>query len=150
MPHCKRLRILTILSISSRPSSLIVMVDFYFLPSSPPSSFAFYLMNFREFINVVFMYCLLQEWCKGETLIDDVPETLDMLRSKGKRLVFVTNNSTKFQTQYGKKFEILGLNVREIFASSFAAAVYLKLIDFPKDKKVRILKPLPKLTIPWH
>uniref|UniRef100_A0A2N9EU32 Phosphoglycolate phosphatase n=1 Tax=Fagus sylvatica TaxID=28930 RepID=A0A2N9EU32_FAGSY len=76
---------------------------------------------------------------KGDKLIDGVPKTLDMLRSKGKRLVFVTNNSTKSRKQYGKKFETLGLNVseEEIFASSFAAAAYLKSINFPKDKKQR-------------
>ncbi|KAK9042673.1 hypothetical protein V6N11_017739 [Hibiscus sabdariffa] len=50
---------------------------------------------------------------KGDKLIDGVPETLDMLRSKGIRLVFVTNNSTKSKKQYGKKFETLGLNVSE-------------------------------------
>ncbi|CAA3021075.1 phosphoglycolate phosphatase 1B, chloroplastic-like [Olea europaea subsp. europaea] len=78
---------------------------------------------------------------KGDKLIDGVPETLDMLRSKGKRLVFVTNNSTKSRKQYGKKFETLGLDVseEEIFASSFAAAAYLKSIDFPKDKKVYVV-----------
>uniref|UniRef100_A0A9I9CXX8 phosphoglycolate phosphatase n=1 Tax=Cucumis melo TaxID=3656 RepID=A0A9I9CXX8_CUCME len=78
---------------------------------------------------------------KGDKLIDGVPETLDMLRSKGKRLVFVTNNSTKSRKQYGKKFETLGLNVteEEIFASSFAAAAYLKSIDFPKEKKIYVI-----------
>ncbi|KAM3368272.1 hypothetical protein ACQJBY_016671 [Aegilops geniculata] len=78
---------------------------------------------------------------KGDKLIDGVPETLDLLRSKGKRLVFVTNNSTKSRKQYGKKFETLGLSVNEeeIFASSFAAAAYLQSIDFPKDKKVYVI-----------
>ncbi|KAL9351937.1 hypothetical protein Peur_054617 [Populus x canadensis] len=78
---------------------------------------------------------------KGDKLIDGVPQTLDMLRSRGKRLVFVTNNSTKSRKQYGKKFETLGLDVseEEIFASSFAAAAYLKSIDFPKDKKVYVV-----------
>lgn len=78
---------------------------------------------------------------KGDKLIDGVPETLDLLRSKGKRLVFVTNNSTKSRKQYGKKFESLGLSVNEeeIFASSFAAAAYLESIDFPKDKKVYVI-----------
>uniref|UniRef100_A0A0D9W6K5 phosphoglycolate phosphatase n=1 Tax=Leersia perrieri TaxID=77586 RepID=A0A0D9W6K5_9ORYZ len=52
---------------------------------------------------------------KGDKLIDGVPETLDLLRSKGKRLVFVTNNSTKSRKQYGKKFETLGLNVNEVY-----------------------------------
>ncbi|KAJ3675409.1 hypothetical protein LUZ60_004451 [Juncus effusus] len=78
---------------------------------------------------------------KGDKLIEGVPETLDLLRSKGKRLVFVTNNSTKSRKQYGKKFETLGLTVNEeeIFASSFAAAAYLQSIDFPKDKKVYVI-----------
>lgn len=78
---------------------------------------------------------------KGDTLIDGVPDTLDMLRDLGKRLVFVTNNSTKSRKQYGKKFETLGLSVseEEIFASSFAAAAYLKSIDFPSEKKVYVI-----------
>lgn len=78
---------------------------------------------------------------KGDKLIDGVPETLDMLREMGKRLVFVTNNSTKSRKQYGKKFETLGLTVTEdeIFASSFAAAAYLKSINFPADKKVYVV-----------
>ncbi|XP_065873861.1 phosphoglycolate phosphatase 1A, chloroplastic-like isoform X2 [Euphorbia lathyris] len=78
---------------------------------------------------------------KGDKLIEGVPATLDMLRSRGKRLVFVTNNSTKSRKQYGKKFETLGLNVNEeeIFASSFAAAAYLKSINFPKEKKVYVI-----------
>ncbi|KAL2651118.1 hypothetical protein R1flu_019246 [Riccia fluitans] len=78
---------------------------------------------------------------KGDVLIDGIPETLDMLRSLGKKLIFVTNNSTKSRKQYGKKFESLGLSVteEEIFSSSFAAAGYLKSIDFPGDKKVYII-----------
>jgi phosphoglycolate phosphatase len=75
---------------------------------------------------------------KGDKLIDGVPETLDMLHAMGKRLVFVTNNSTKSRKQYAKKFDSLGLNVaeEEIFASSFAAAAYLKSVNFPSNKKV--------------
>jgi hypothetical protein len=44
---------------------------------------------------------------KGDKLIDGVPETLDMLRA-----------------------------MEEIFASSFAAAAYLKSVNFPSNKKV--------------
>lgn len=75
---------------------------------------------------------------RGDVLIDGVPETVEMLRSKGKRLIFVTNNSTKSRKQYGKKFEMLGLDVteEEIFSSSFAAAAYLMSINFPSHKKV--------------
>jgi hypothetical protein len=77
---------------------------------------------------------------KGDKLIDGVPETLDMLHAMGKRLVFVTNNSTKSRKQYAKKFDSLGLNVaeEEIFASSFAAAAYLKSVNFPSNKKLEL------------
>ncbi|KAF2288780.1 hypothetical protein GH714_013146 [Hevea brasiliensis] len=73
---------------------------------------------------------------KGDKLIDGVSQTLEMLRSKGKKLVFVTNNSTKSRRQYAKKFNSLGISVREdeIFSSSFAAAMYLKVNNFPREK----------------
>jgi phosphoglycolate phosphatase len=85
---------------------------------------------------------------KGDKLIDGVPETLDMLHAMGKRLVFVTNNSTKSRKQYAKKFASLGLNVakEEIFASSFAAAAYLKSVNFPSNKKVEFNRSSHKLT----
>lgn len=107
------------------------------------TSVAPYLSSVDDLINSVetFIFdCDGVIW-KGDTLIDGVPETLDMLRDLGKRLVFVTNNSTKSRKQYGKKFETLGLNVseEEIFASSFAAAAYLKSIDFPSEKKVYVI-----------
>nr|GMC47151.1 phosphoglycolate phosphatase 2 [Ipomoea batatas] len=78
---------------------------------------------------------------KGDKLIDGIPEALDMLRSRGKKLVFVTNNSTKSRKQYAKKFQSLGIPVSEdeIFSSSFAAAMYLKVRNFPTDKKVYVI-----------
>ncbi|KAF9664338.1 hypothetical protein SADUNF_Sadunf16G0008000 [Salix dunnii] len=78
---------------------------------------------------------------KGDKLIDGVSETLDWLRSKGKKLVFVTNNSLKSRIQYAKKFHSLGISVAEdeIFSSSFAAAMYLKVNNFPQEKKVYVI-----------
>lgn len=78
---------------------------------------------------------------RGDTLIEGVPETLDMLRSMGKKLIFVTNNSTKSRKGYQSKFTSLGLTVapEEIYSSSFAAAAYLDSTKFPKDKKVYIV-----------
>ncbi|KAK4398813.1 Phosphoglycolate phosphatase 2 [Sesamum angolense] len=78
---------------------------------------------------------------KGDALIDGVSDTLDTLRALGKKLVFVTNNSTKSRRQYAKKFHSVGISVSEdeIFSSSFAAATYLKVIDFPKEKKVYVI-----------
>ncbi|KAI3836484.1 hypothetical protein MKW98_008245 [Papaver atlanticum] len=78
---------------------------------------------------------------KGDKLIEGVTETLEMLRSKGKKLVFVTNNSSKSRKQYAKKFRSLGVPVdeEEIFSSSFAAAMYLKVNKFPQDKKIYVI-----------
>ncbi|KAJ0989710.1 hypothetical protein J5N97_008066 [Dioscorea zingiberensis] len=78
---------------------------------------------------------------KGDKLIDGVPEALQTLRSLGKKFVFVTNNSRKSRKQYMKKFLSLGINVNEeeIFSSSFAAAMFLKLNNFPQDKKVYVI-----------
>ncbi|KAK1552931.1 hypothetical protein Q3G72_025891 [Acer saccharum] len=78
---------------------------------------------------------------KGDKLIHGVPQTLDFLRSKGKKLVFVTNNSTKSRRQYAIKFKSLGLSVTEdeIFSSSFAAAMYLKVNNFPQQNKVYVI-----------
>ncbi|KAG8056318.1 hypothetical protein GUJ93_ZPchr0002g23455 [Zizania palustris] len=78
---------------------------------------------------------------KGDKLIEGVPETLDLLRKMGKKLVFVTNNSRKSRRQYSKKFRALGLEVmeEEIFTSSFAAAMFLKLNDFSPENKVYVV-----------
>jgi phosphoglycolate phosphatase len=78
---------------------------------------------------------------KGSTLIEGVSATLDMLRRRGKRLLFVTNNSTQSRRGYVAKFESLGLAVdpEEIFSSSFAAAAYLRSEQFPADGKVYVV-----------
>ncbi|KAJ1971696.1 hypothetical protein H4R35_005112 [Dimargaris xerosporica] len=92
-------------------------------------------------------------------VIDGVTETLARLRHKGKRILFVTNNSTKSRDAYLKKFQSLGIaaskqtsaglvkltkqfmnactlsglfiDVRqeEIFGSSYATATYLAKVN---------------------
>ena len=80
---------------------------------------------------------------QGDSLIDGIPETLEKLRAAGKRLFFVTNNSTKSRAGYKKKFESLGLDTvaaEEIFSSSFAAAAYLEQSNFKAtNKKVYVI-----------
>ncbi|XP_078439238.1 2-phosphoglycolate phosphatase 2 [Wolffia australiana] len=90
-----------------------------------------------ESVDVFLFDCDGVIW-KGDKLIDGVPDALQSLRSWGKKLAFVTNNSSKSRKQYVKKFQELGLEVGEdeIFSSSFAAAMFLKMNDFPRDKKV--------------
>lgn len=79
---------------------------------------------------------------RGDSLIQGVPDTIQYLRSIGKRVFFVTNNSTKSRAGYLKKFTKLGLSAQpeEIFSSSFAAAAYLEQIDFKSTgKKVYVI-----------
>ncbi|KAL8722400.1 MAG: hypothetical protein Q9225_001131 [Loekoesia sp. 1 TL-2023] len=66
----------------------------------------------------------------GDHLFDGTVETLEMLRSKGKQTVFVTNNSTKSRADYKKKLESMGIpaSVDEIFPSSYSAAIYISRI----------------------
>ncbi|KAI9479063.1 hypothetical protein LPJ78_003162 [Coemansia sp. RSA 989] len=79
---------------------------------------------------------------RGRTIIDNVPETLDMLRKRGKRLIFVTNNSSTSRRDYAKKFAGLGIqaSVEEIFSSAYATAVYLHdVIKFDANKKAYVI-----------
>uniref|UniRef100_A0A6B2LCQ5 4-nitrophenylphosphatase n=1 Tax=Arcella intermedia TaxID=1963864 RepID=A0A6B2LCQ5_9EUKA len=71
---------------------------------------------------------------RGKTIIPGVVETLNLLRNMGKRLIFVTNNSTKTRALIQKKIQSFGIqcNQEEIFGSAYAAAVYLKSINFNK------------------
>ncbi|KAI0527800.1 4-nitrophenylphosphatase-like protein [Xylaria bambusicola] len=66
----------------------------------------------------------------GDHLFEGIPETLELLRSKGKRVVFVTNNSTKSRQDYQKKLTGMGIpsNVEEIFASAYSSAIYISRI----------------------
>ncbi|XP_022083752.1 glycerol-3-phosphate phosphatase-like isoform X2 [Acanthaster planci] len=63
---------------------------------------------------------------------DEIPgakETLRKLKELGKRIIFITNNSTKSRSQYAKKFTQLGFESvpkDHIFCTSFATAHYLK------------------------
>mmetsp|Transcript_33378 Transcript_33378/g.87899 ORF Transcript_33378/g.87899 Transcript_33378/m.87899 type:complete len:354 (+) Transcript_33378:20-1081(+) len=96
---------------------------------------------------------------KGDSLIDGVPATLEMLRKAGKKIFFVTNNSTKSRKGYLGKFKSLGLDTveaEEIFSSSFAAAAYLEQTKFKDSgKKVYIIgevgieEELDLIGVPW-
>ena len=96
---------------------------------------------FLKDIDVFIFDCDGVIW-KGDSLIDKVPSVLELLRKLGKKIFFVTNNSTKSRKGYKGKFEKLGLDVEpeEIFSSSFAAAAYLEQTEFKKTgKKVYII-----------
>lgn len=68
----------------------------------------------------------------GSHLLPNTKEFLTKLNSLGKKVFFVTNNSTKSRMQYTKKFESFGIDVKEeqIFTSGYASAIYIR--DFLK------------------
>ncbi|KAM4060337.1 haloacid dehalogenase-like hydrolase [Hirsutella rhossiliensis] len=73
----------------------------------------------------------------GDHVFEGVPETLELLRSKGKRIVFVTNNSTKSRQEYVKKLNGLGIpsDVEDVFGSAYSSAVYIsRILKLPPGK----------------
>jgi len=79
----------------------------------------------------------------GDHLFEGTVETLELLRSKGKQVVFVTNNSTKSRADYLKKLTSMGIpsSVDEIFASAYSSAIYIaRILNLPAPKnKVFVL-----------
>ncbi|KAI9209149.1 HAD-like domain-containing protein [Polychytrium aggregatum] len=99
--------------------------------------------NYAQFIDSIDTFLLDCDgviW-HGTHVLDGIRELLALLRSKGKRLLFVTNNSTNSRKSYLKKFTKLGIEASEdeIFGSAYAAACYVsQILKFPKDKKVYV------------
>lgn len=67
--------------------------------------------------------------------IDGVPETLNLLRRCGKKIIFATNNSTKNRVQFLQKLRKLGYDahLNEVYPTSYASALYLKQINFTRS-----------------
>jgi phosphoglycolate phosphatase len=112
----------------------------------------------RNRMQVSLSHLFLATKIQGDSVIDGIPDVLDRLRSAGKKMFFVTNNSTKSRAGYKKKFDALGLDVPadEIFSSSFAAAAYLEQIKFKDTGKkvyvigeVGICEELDIIDVPW-
>ena len=78
---------------------------------------------------------------QGNQLIPGVKRVLDILQSKGKRILFVTNNSTKSRASYLQKFQLLGIDTSldNIFGSSYCAAYYMaNTLKFSRTEKVYV------------
>ncbi|KAI1913135.1 p-nitrophenyl phosphatase [Ophidiomyces ophidiicola] len=77
----------------------------------------------------------------GDIVFEGTVATLEMLRKKGKQIVFVTNNSTKSRLDYQKKLEKLGIPAahpvkEEVFSSSYSASVYIaRILNLPPNKR---------------
>lgn len=77
---------------------------------------------------------------RGSDLLPGSTRTLALLRAQGKRLFFVTNNSSKSRAEYVAKFTKLNIpvDISEIVPSSWAAAEYVR-IQYPEVKKAFVI-----------
>lgn len=75
----------------------------------------------------------------GDTPIEGAAEALKTLRGMGKKLVFLTNNSSKTEGQYREKLKSMGLwgSGDDIYTSGTATVAYLK--ERFSEKRVYLL-----------
>lgn len=75
----------------------------------------------------------------GDELIGEMDRTLDFLRENGKKIIYLTNNSSKTRFEYEKKLKRLNLfrEGDEVYTSGMAAAEYL--VRERKDETVCLL-----------
>ena len=64
----------------------------------------------------------------GDEAIKGAVKVISRLRERGKKVFFVSNNSTKTRDEYFSKFAKLGFDakVTEVFATAYTSALYLK------------------------
>ncbi|KAJ9328088.1 hypothetical protein DTO027B5_917 [Paecilomyces variotii] len=95
------------------------------------------IKDFLDRFDVFLFDCDGVLW-SGDHVFPGTAETLNMLRSKGKRVVFVTNNSTKSRKDYKKKLDGLQIpsTVEDIFSSSYSSAIYIsRILKLPENKR---------------
>ncbi|KAJ7986788.1 hypothetical protein DPEC_G00332010 [Dallia pectoralis] len=65
----------------------------------------------------------------GETVVTGAPEVVTLLKQRGKRVLFITNNCTRPRGSYVTKFTRLGFTdvaEEDIFSSAYCSAAYLR------------------------
>uniref|UniRef100_A0A1A7Z4G2 Glycerol-3-phosphate phosphatase n=1 Tax=Iconisemion striatum TaxID=60296 RepID=A0A1A7Z4G2_9TELE len=67
---------------------------------------------------------------RGDQAITGAPQVINLLKEHGKKVFFVTNNSSKTRKMYADKMTSLGFTVREeeVFGTAYCCAMYLKTV----------------------
>lgn len=67
---------------------------------------------------------------QGDQAVPGAAQVINLLRENGKKVFFVTNNSSKTRSMYVDKMSTLGFKVREdeVFGTAFCCAMYLKTV----------------------
>nr|XP_040031636.1 glycerol-3-phosphate phosphatase [Gasterosteus aculeatus aculeatus] len=78
---------------------------------------------------------------RGEQAVPGAPQVVNLLKEKGKRVFFVTNNSTKTRKMYAEKMSALGLRAAEdeVFSTAFCCAAYLHAVCRLEGGKVYLV-----------
>ncbi|XP_028821332.1 glycerol-3-phosphate phosphatase-like [Denticeps clupeoides] len=65
---------------------------------------------------------------RGDQVVPGAAEVINLLKRRGKRVFFLTNNSTKTRKMYAEKLTRLGFGASadEVFATAYCSAMYLK------------------------
>jgi len=77
----------------------------------------------------------------GGGAIEGSPDMIQRFRALGKKVFYVTNNSTKHRREYKSKVDKLGFGgeMDEIVGTAYLAAAYLEQIGFDKNKLVYVV-----------
>lgn len=67
---------------------------------------------------------------RGDQAIPGAAQVINLLKENGKKVFFLTNNSTKTRKMYAEKMSALGFNVKEdeVFGTAYCSAMYLKTV----------------------
>ncbi|KAM3859783.1 glycerol-3-phosphate phosphatase [Diretmus argenteus] len=65
---------------------------------------------------------------RGDQVVPGAPQVINLLKKHGKRVFFVTNNSSKTRKMYADKMSRMGFDVtqEEVFGTAYCSAAYLK------------------------
>ncbi|KAI9737144.1 MAG: hypothetical protein M1834_000737 [Cirrosporium novae-zelandiae] len=121
--------IITPKALSGNPEAINAFIDKYDVYVVAAAAVAAYALRKIKRTGVL--------W-SGEHLFEKTVEGLDVLRKKGKQLVFVSNNSTKSRADYAKKLNALGIPATpdEFFGSAYSAAIYIsRILTLPPTKQ---------------
>merc|ERR1719282_1179851 len=96
--------------------------------------------NWFDSFDTVMTDCDGVLWVGAEP-ISGSPDIIQRLRQLGKRVFYVTNNSTKHRREYKTKVDKLGFGgeLEEIIGTAYLAAAYLEEVGFDKSKLVYVV-----------
>lgn len=87
------------------------------------------IMQLLDTVDSVLFDCDGVIW-RGDQAIPGAPEVVNLLRKIGKKVFFVTNNSSKTRKMYADKMALMGFNATEdeVFGTAYCSAMYLKTV----------------------